>query len=569
MIDYSVFFQLTWIILLSTGGALLARFFKQPLIPVYILAGLIIGPILKVVQDISLITLFAEIGIAFLLFVVGLELDMKRIKSIGFVASVGGALQVWLLFILGFILSFALGLTKIESVYLGLAIAFSSTLVVIKLLSDAKEIDTLHGRIIIGILLMQDIIAVFSMSVLNFTGAFSSQFLMTALGKAILLFGLAYVLSKFVFPTLFRFAAKSHELLLLVSLAVLFAFSALSIQLAFSIVIGGFLAGLTLANLPYNFEIIGRVKPLRDFFSILFFVSLGMQVVITGVETLLIPAFAFLAFVLLVKPLVIMILTKAFGYANRTSFLTAISLAQVSEFGLIIVANGLVLGHIGQEFLSLVIILAIVTITVSTYYIKYDNRLFNVLRPFLKPLEKLGRRRREIKLPRQRKYNVLVIGCDRIGYGIVKTIKRMRKKFLVVDYDPDVIRQLLRERIPCLYGDISDIEIIERLKINDLKMVVSTIPVLDINTMLLKIIRKKNQKAMVFLTSNSVADALALYELGADYVILPHFLGGDHVSILLEESVKSIKKLLKRKTTHIKELRRKRTIGHRYPKPHH
>jgi len=224
MIENAVFFDITIIILLSTIGALLARFFKQPIIPVYILVGLILGPILGIIKDVEMMKLFAEIGIAFLLFVVGLELDLKRIKSIGFVASVGGALQVWLLFLLGFLLVFFLGFSKIQAVYLGLALAFSSTLVVIKLLSDAKEIDTLHGRIIIGVLLMQDIIAVFALSVLNYTGAFSAQFLISALGKAVLLFSLATVLSRFAFPDLFRFAARSTELLLLLSLSVLFAF---------------------------------------------------------------------------------------------------------------------------------------------------------------------------------------------------------------------------------------------------------------------------------------------------------------------------------------------------------
>jgi len=377
------------------------------------------------------------------------------------------------------------------------------------------------------------------------------------------------ILSKFLFPGLFGFAARGGELLLLLSLAVLFAFSAFSVYLGFSIIIGGFLAGITLANLPYNFEIIGRVKPLRDFFSILFFVSLGMQVVITGWERFLIPAVILFAFVMIVKPFVIMALTNFFGYANRTSFITGISLAQVSEFGLIIVAQGLLLGHIGQEFLSIVILLAIATIAVSTYLIKYDNQIFNLLSPILKPLQKVGRPRREIKLPKPRKYSIVIVGCDRLGFGIVKTVKKMRKKYMVVDFDPEVIKRLRSNNVPCMYGDISDIEILERIKFADVKMVISTIPVLDINTILLKVIRKKNKKALVFLTSNSLDEALDLYDRGADYIILPHFLGGAHASILLEESVKNIKNFLDRRTSHIKELKHRRILGHRHPKHHH
>jgi len=566
MIESTVFFELTVIIILSTVGALFARACKQPLIPMYILVGLLIGPVLGFISDANVIKLFAEIGIAFLLFVVGLELDLKRIRSIGFVASVGGALQVWLLFLLGFAATFILGFSKIESVYIGLGLAFSSTLVVIKLLSDAKEIDTLHGRIIIGVLLMQDIIAVFAMSLLNFETGFSPAFLITALAKGLVLFGLAIFLSRFLFPQLFRFAARSGELLLLLSLSVLFAFSALSVAMGFSIVIGGFLAGLTLANLPYNFEIIGKVKPLRDFFAILFFVSLGMQVVFNGVGNMLIPAIVLFLFVIILKPLIIMILTNIFGYANRTSFLTAVSLAQISEFGLIIAQQGLFLGHISQEILSLIVVIAILSIATSTYYIKYDNKLFQILAKVLKPLEYFGKKHREIRVAKPRKYSVLVVGCDRIGFGIVKTIKKMRKKYLVVDYNPEVIKRLMNQRIPCLYGDIGDIEILERIRLPDVKMVVSTIPILDLNRILLKVIRRKNKKALVFLTANNVDEALSLYEHGADYVILPHFLGGDHVSVLMQESVQNIKKLLDRKSTHIKELKHRMHLGHRHPR---
>jgi len=257
-----------------------------------------------------------------------------------------------------------------------------------------------------------------------------------------------------------------------------------------------------------------------------------------------------------------------FGYANRTSFLTAVSLAQISEFGLIIAQQGLFLGHISQEILSLIVVIAILSIATSTYYIKYDNKLFQLLAKVLKPLEFFGKQHREIRVAKPRKYSVLVVGCDRVGYGIVKTIKKMRKRYLVVDYNPEVIKRLMNQRIPCLYGDIGDIEILDRIRLPDVKMIVSTIPVLDLNSILLKVVRRKNKKALVFLTANNMDEALSLYERGADYVILPHFLGGAHVSVLMQESVQNLKKLLERKSTHIKELKHRMYLGHRHPRHH-
>lgn len=569
MVINGIFFDLTIIILVAAVGSLIAKYFKQPLIPVYILSGLMINfvsPLFGHQIDQEIVKTFAEIGIAFLLFVVGLELDFKRIKSIGFIASVGGSLQVLILFLIAFLATFLMGFTTMQSVYVGVALAFSSTLVVIKLLSDAKEVDTLHGRIIIGILLMQDIIAIFALSVLNVAGGLSSYYLAAALAKAVVLLVFAVVFCKYVFPSLFRFAAKSTELLLLLSLAVLFAVSAFTVYLDFSIVIGGFIAGITLASLPYNFEIIARVKSLRDFFAILFFFSLGMQMVLSGIDKVANLIIVMIFFVLLVKPLVTMILTSMFGYAQRTSFLTGISLAQVSEFGLIIVAQGLMLGHIGKEFMSLVIILAIISITISTYFIEYDSFLFKKLSRFITPLLRFTKSRHEIAMPRKKDFDVLIVGCDRVGFSIVKTLKKMRKKVIVVDYNPDVVRHLRSKKIPCLYGDISDIDIIERINLNALNYVISTMPALDVNTVLLKAVRKHNKKALVFLTAHDVDEALELYDIGADYVILPHFLGGHHVSVLLEESTKDFQSLLKTKKSHIKELRHRVVLGHRHPK---
>jgi Kef-type K+ transport system membrane component KefB len=256
-----IFVQIGIMFIMSALIAIIARLIKQPIIPAYILAGVLIGPVLGIITNSDVITTLSNIGMAFLLFVVGLEMNLSKIKDTGSFTIIGGTMQVILVFIVGFFASMLLGLTKLESVYIGFIVAFSSTMIVVKLLSDRREIDTLHGRIIIGILLIQDIIALFLFSALMTKNGFNAFDVLFSLAKCAGVFIIAYLLGRFIFPSAFKFAAKSQEMLFLLSIGVCFMFSLALSYLGFSIVIGAFIAGLSLANLPYNIEIIGRVNP--------------------------------------------------------------------------------------------------------------------------------------------------------------------------------------------------------------------------------------------------------------------------------------------------------------------
>ncbi|MBW3000167.1 cation:proton antiporter, partial [Candidatus Woesearchaeota archaeon] len=369
----NIFYQIGILIIIATVGAYLIRLLKQPLIPAYILSGVIIGPILGLITSHEVITTMSEIGIAFLLFIVGLELNFKKLRDIGAVASVGGLIQIILLFALGFVISSSLGFANMESIYIGLVVAFSSTMIVIKLLLDKKSLNTLHGKIIIGILLVQDVAAILAMSLLSSVDGFSILVLLFSALKAggIILF--AVLAGKYIFPYLFKFAAKSMELLFLLSLSVCFGFSLLFASVGFSIAIGAFIAGVSLANLQYNVEIISRVRSLRDFFATLFFVSLGMNLLLDTLPKIILPAIVLTLVVIFIKPFVTLFICSFFGYTKRTSFLTSISLAQISEFSLIIVAQGMLLGHLSKEIFSLSIVLAVITIISTSYMIKFDD----------------------------------------------------------------------------------------------------------------------------------------------------------------------------------------------------
>ncbi len=589
----NIFLDIGLIIIVATIVGYLARLLKQPLIPAYILTGLIIGPLLGLVEDSNMILTLSEIGIAFLLFVVGLELNLKKLRDVASISIFGGLMQFVLLFAFGFLIAATLGFLTIEATYVALIVAFSSTMVVVKLLSDKRELDTLHGRIIIGFLLMQDLIAIVALSILTTLNNFSMAILVIALLKGVILLSVAVIASKFILPSLFKFAAKSQELLFLMALTTCFFSSIFAnyigqiiiyvfkipffnfvladsvlnlLKPGFSIAIGAFIAGVSIANLPYNVEIIGKVKPLKDFFATIFFVSLGLELLLGEMRTILVPLIIFTLFVIIFKPLLTMVICSLFNYKKRTSFLSSISLAQVSEFSLIIVAQGLILGHISKGVFSLTILLAIITIALTSYLIQFDNNIYVKLSVFLQIFEKIGTRTKKMEyIPEDKKTDIILCGYNRIGYSIVRTVQKMKKSLLIVDFNPDVIKRLIARKVPCIYGDIGDSEILERIGLNKAEMVISTVPEEQDNLLLIKKTKDVNKRALIFVTANQVDEALTLYDAGADYVILPHLLGGDHVSILLEDFTGDINKILETKLKHIDELHRRRKLGREHP----
>jgi len=561
----NIFTDIGIIIIIATVLAYIIKLLKQPRIPAYILTGLIIGPLgLGLIKDYSVIRTLSEIGIAFMLFVVGMELDFRRLRDIGFVASVGGTIKSIILFIAAFLIAIYFGFKNIEAAYIGLILAFSSTMIVIKILSDKNEIETLHGRITIGILLIEDILAILVLSSLNSINNFDFYMLIFYLLKGIFLILLSYLIGITLFPKIFKHAAKSTEMLFLLAISTCFGFALLANYLEFSIAIGAFIAGITLSNLPYNLEIIAKVKPLRDFFATLFFVTLGMQLIINNFNlTFLI---ILILLVIIIKPLLIMLISSFFGYKRRTSFLTSISLTQISEFSLIIVSQGLLLGHISQNIFSITIFVAVITMSLSSYFIKYNYKLFYIFSKPLKVFDNISSGKREIPDKKKDNYNAILIGYDRIGYPIYETLKKLRKKTLIIDFNPEIIRNLMRQDIPCIYGDIGDPEIIDRLNFKKADIVISTVPTKRDNNLLINKVKRINKNTKVIVTAYSIEDALEFYKKKSDYVILPHFLGGDHVSILLEEATKNLNKLLKHKLRHIDELTKRKKLGYTHPK---
>ncbi len=553
----NIFLEIGILIVLAGVGALVARLLRQPLIPLYLLVGILIGPVLKLVNNQEVILTFSEIGIALLLFVVGLKIDLSKLKSVAKIVIYGGIIKFILLALLGFLLAKFLNFSYPASLYLGIAVAFGSTMVVLKILSDRQELNSLHGRLVTGFLLLEDVLIVLTFTIFSSLGDFSFLSLVLALGKGIGLLLLVVLFSRLVFPWLFRYASQNEELLLILAIGCCFGFAMLAYFLGFSIAIGAFFAGVGLANLPYHFAIAGKAKILRDFFAAIFFVALGMQVVLSSLRTILVPLIAFTLFVIIVNPLMTSLITGIFGYRRRTIFLTAVFLIPTSEFALIMVAEGVKRNVIDHNVFALVVGLAMVTITAVSYLTKFDWQFYQILKWPMFLFEKLNKRKVEtiaLHPHRDHEKKIVLCGVDRLGHKILHALRSMGEEVLAVDLNPDIAEKLAQQKIPVLYGDINDPEILQKVELRHTKAIISTIPDKHDNLLLLELVGK-SRRIIVCVTASNASDALEFYKRGADYVIIPKFLGGEYMALFLKSLDKRFDRIRNRRKGHLKELK--------------
>jgi len=555
-----VFIQLAIILFTAFIISYIVRALKQPIIIGYIIAGMIIAAFIGFGFDIEAsqetITIFSELGIAFLLFIVGLHLNPKVIKEIGGAALFVGLVQIVLTFGLGFVTSlYLLGFDVIASLYVGIALAFSSTIITMKLLSDKKNLDSLYGKIAIGILIIQDLVAV---AVLMFISSLSNGTDFTSFAIRSLLIGGGLIIGFslfgfFVLPKLMRGIARSQELLFLFSVTWAFVVAALFSYFGFSIEIGALLAGVVLSVSPYAPEISSRIRPLRDFFLIIFFIILGLNVKINDISTVIFSAIILSLIALVFKPFVIMSSMAFSGYTKRNNFLTGTTLAQISEFSLIVLTLGFTLGHISQEILTTITLTGIITITLSTYMIIYSNEFYSKMKGVISIFERKKIRKEGKK---SKKYDAILFGYNRIGFGILNSLKSINKSYLVVDYNPDTIAGLTKARIPAFYGDAFDSEFLDDLPLDKIQLAVSTIPDYETNMLLIEHMRIINKNAIIIVRAKRIRDAIDYYKKGASYVLTPHFLGGEYVSKMIRADRVDAKGYAHEKEKHIRMLKK-------------
>lgn len=539
----NIFIQLAIILGLASVFGFITHKFKLPLLIAYLLGGLLIAAAAIFDPSQSQVLHFLpEIGIAFVLFLVGMEMDLREIRKLGKAILMCSTLQIIISSIVGFVLARLLGFGPTESVYLGVGLSFSSTIVVVKLLLEKNELSSLYGKLAVGILLLEDLVAVLillgltvSPSFLHF--GFQQAFPIVAfVFKVLLLFGGAFIANRFVLPRVFGAVSESMELLFLTALAWCFIFVSFAISLGFSVVIGAFLAGVGLAASPYHYQIQGKVKPLRDFFVTLFFVYLGTQVNFADFSKALPLIAAFTLYAVVAKPIIFMLVLGSFGFRKHTMFQTAINLSNISEFSLIILVVGVNMGIVSSASLTAIALSLILSTIISSLMVAKSNKLYKYLKAAIAFFERKNFRH-QLELGGDGIFvdHVVVVGAHRVGGEIVKFLQREKVPVVVLDFNPHLVDALLKEKITVLYGDIGDPEVFDSLSLERAKMVISTSPTMADNKLLLEELHYRGINIPVIVRAETAREAKQLYKAGADYVIIPDILAGDFLLGIIKE----------------------------------
>lgn len=551
----NIFYGLSAIIVIAAAVALFMRSIRQPLLIGHILTGIIVGPaLLGILDNPKSLSTFGDIGIALLLFIIGLGMNPRVIKEVGRPSTVVAVVEVVLVSLLGWLVAGAVGLNNREAWFIGIGLSINSTIVALKLINDRKEQGRLYGKLTIGASLVDDIWAVivliFVASANNGHWLTLGPFLGLAL-KGLAIGAVMFFVSSKVLPKTQKLIANEQEMLFLFAIAWGLGSAALFAKAGFSLEVGALAAGVSLASLPYAQEIASRLRPLRDFFIIVFFIALGTELSFSGFSNLIVPIIAAVAVVVAIKPILVMATLGALGYTKRTSFKTAIALSQVSEFSIILVILGVQQGLISQHIVNLLTFIALISIAMSTYMVTFGDKLYAKLENYLDLFERKHTKSEERALANNQ---YILFGYRKGGHEFVRVFRQLKKRFVVVDYDPEVIETLERRRVNYLYGDATDIELLEEAGVSRAELIVSTITDYETTSMLLRFIESKNKAAVVICQADSAEEAAKLYHLGANYVILPHFVGSEKMGEIIKKSGLRKSTLRKIRTRHLKYL---------------
>jgi Kef-type K+ transport system membrane component KefB len=547
------FAEVALLLALAAGIGLLGTLLRQPLIVGFIAVGLVAGPsALDVVKSDAQIDLLSELGIAVLLFLVGIKLDVKLIRSLGAVSVLTGLGQVAFTAFFGYLIGLAIGLDHVTSLYVAVALTFSSTIIIVKLLSDKREIDALHGQIALGFLIVQDLVVVLAMIVLSAIGIGAADHgggaghgggsVLSVLASGVAMVAAVVLFVRYAANPLTERLARAPELLVIFSLALAAMFAAIGESIGLGKEVGGLMAGIALASTAYRETIAARLGPLRDFLLLFFFIALGATLDLSLLGAHVTGAVIFSVFVLLGNPLIVLAIMGAMGYRKRTGFLAGLTVAQISEFSLIFVAMGVSLGHVAEDALGLVTMVGLVTIAASTYMITFSHQLYAVFEPLLGIFERKGTPREpsEAGSHRGRSFRILLFGLGRFGTAIGLRLHRRGIPVLGIDFNPEAVKRWRSLGMEAEFGDAADPEFVAELPLRGAGWVVSTVPFHptglsheDARRTLFQLARAAGFSGRIAAASHSTAETEALFAAGADMVLEPFQDAADRATELL------------------------------------
>ncbi|TVO67690.1 cation:proton antiporter [Denitromonas ohlonensis] len=541
------FAELALLLLIAAAVGAVAVRLRQPVLIAYIVVGIAVGPAgLELVKSHDQIDLLAQVGVAVLLFLVGLKLDLQHVRHIGPVALATGLGQLAFTIAIGFVLVLAMGRDWLTALYVAVALTFSSTIIIIKLLSDKRELESLHGRIAVGFLIVQDIavvLAMMAMSALRATGDGEAVWWQVGgaiVGRVLIAAALLYVLMRYVLPPLMRTMARSQELLLIFAIAWGTALAAFGEWAGFSKEAGAFLAGFSLASTHFRDAIAARLTGIRDFLLLFFFIDLGAKLDFSSLGGELWPALVLSLFVLIGNPLIVMAIMGAMGYRKRTGFMAGLTVAQISEFSIIFVAMGITLGHVGNDALGLTTLVGIVTIALSTYMILYSQPLFERIGPWLSVFER-RRPHRELAVERQRRPDsppqVIIFGLGRYGAHLLARLHHHGVTAMGVDFDPETVRRLRHRGFAVRFGDGEDPAFVDTLPVETAQWIVTTLPTWESNRGLLHALQSLAVPGVITGVVGDEVHRQALHAAGASRIINPFLDSADHTAQLMVDAL--------------------------------
>ena len=526
--ELTLLLNLGFIVITAAGFAFLGKLVKMPSIVAYIIAGIVLGPGLGIVQLDHSLELISELGIALLLFLVGLELSLQKIKDLGRVAIILGGLQVPMTAAGAYAISTLMGFSVMECVFLAATVTFSSTVVVIKLLDQKGATSRLFGRIAISLFLAQDIVVIIGLTILSGLGSggdepFEMVTLTKSLGIAfagmVILLLVSLFASRCVLPKPFAWASRSPDTVFIWALCWCFLVVLLAHQFHLSVEIGAFLAGIAIAQLPIHEDLHRRLHPLMTFFVAVFLVTLGIQMDISVLREVWKYALGLSVFVIIAKPLIVFIILSRLRYSEYTAFQAATASGQVSEFAFILLGLGAGAGLIEGRVVSLGGMVGILTIAISSYLILYSDPLYSAFQKL--GVLKFFKAKQEPDTEEQHSYegHVIVVGMNALGREVVNQLSGRGETVLAIDTDP---RKL--EGLNCaetLIGSVEYESAVEEIGLSRARLVISALQIEDTNHLLAYRCRSAGVPCAIHAFDISVVEDLL--DLDTAYMFMPAF----------------------------------------------
>ena len=534
----TVFYEIAILVLLAAGIGFVGLLMRQPLVVAFIAVGVLAGPdALGLVSSTEFIETLSQISIAVLLFLVGLKLDVSLVRNLGKVAVATGLGQILFTVLFGFFICLGLGIDVVTSIYVAVALTFSSTIIIVKLLSDKQEIGALHGKIALGFLIVQDIFVVLAMVTLSAIGvgaeseAGAALDVLLVLAGGTVLVGFVWVFIRYLADRLLAQVARSPELLVIFAVGWAAGLAAAGDAVGLGKELGGLLAGVSLASTQFREAIGSRLTSLRDFLLLFFFISLGAGLDLTTLGDQVVPAIVLSLFVLIGNPLIVVAIMGFMGYRKRTGFLAGLTVAQISEFSLIFMAMGISIGHVTSEAMGLVTLVGLVTIALSVYMITWSHKLYALLEPLLGIFERRVAYREDAddagstsSIP----YDYIIFGLGRYGCNIGHQLGERGYRVLGVDFDPEALANWRRMGFEGQFGDATDPEFAAHLPLSDVRAVISAVPrekgsltEADPQMALLHGLQSANFRGKLALVVNSESEAEGLRQKGAQIILTP------------------------------------------------